>query len=531
MDEEIWNVFLSETEELTDSLEIEMMALERDGGSLQNAYRLVHTIKGNLRIVQLDRMEKLVHRTEDLFQENLGATGPLPAGFSGLVLFVIDLLRSILNAEGETPVDRSALEQFEVLLEAVSPGLAADLPEDLFSEEAAGGGATEPSRSKGTAGLLMKIDSRKLDEQLNVVGELITAGESLAQLLPEIEDNRFRKRTSSLLNLIHQLSENTLNLRMIPLNSMFSRFRRLIRDMAEEKNKQIRLTVTGEFTEVDKTIAEKLPDALTHLIRNAVDHGIESPEDRRNAGKEPAGTIELSARTDRGSIIIQVRDDGRGLDFDRILTKARQFPGWNGLEDEENLANLIFEPGFSTASAVTTISGRGVGMDAVRESILGLRGSLKVESERGKGTGFIIRLPLSLALIEGLLIQIGETCCIIPSEDVVECISPENRGEDYSNGTLSLLTWNGSPLPLINLTCSMGEETGCRDIDQVVIVRNQTGMTGLAVDGILNTIQTVIKPLPLLLRQVPWLQGTSVLGSGEPVLILDIPGLVSGYRK
>lgn len=519
MDSDIWKVFSEETQELCDDLEQLILEYEkgRSSDDLHKAYQHCHTIKGSLGIVGFEKLEALVHRTEDLFHECRTKAFTRTSEFVQIVLFVTDLVRQAVLIESDSFLDEELEQDFRdrLDLDFYAPA-EADAPQEretVFRKESG------PS--------LLRIDSGRLDELMDLTGELLTVGDSFRQMAADSGNGEFANKTSLLLNLIEQLSEKTLMMRMIPLASVMNRFKRTVHDLAQETGKRLVLDISGEQTEVDKTIAEKIVEPMIHLIKNCVDHGIGTEEERIAQAKDPVGRISISARQESDSIIIVVEDDGDGFNYDKILARARTMAGWNGSELEDDLAAMIFEPGFSTAAELSTISGRGMGMSAVKDSIAALRGSLGVHSEKGEGTRFEMRFPLSLALVDGLLIQMEDNYYIIPSDLVQECLALSPGEVDGSKLTASM-SWNGSVLPLLNLKRIMEMEG---EALSVVVVRNRSGSSvGLICDRIVNTIQTVVKPLSGLFKNEAWLQGSSVLGSGEPVLILNVDGLIDIFR-
>jgi two-component system, chemotaxis family, sensor kinase CheA len=517
MDDEIWKVFTSETLELTDTLEQSILSYEQNGRVevLKQAYHQTHSIKGSLGIIEFNKLEELVHHCEDLFQSCMNKAFTRKKLFVRVVLDMVDLVRKVINQENESSLDDETVSSFNDLLK-----------NDFYGEEEEASGNTRSKRNNPGEKKSLRVDSGKLDELLNLTGELLTAGDSFRQLSNELQDSRLSNRTSFLLGLIDQLSNQTLEMRMIPLSSVMNQFKRTVRDLAEETGKKIRLEISGEQTEVDKTIAERISDPLTHLLKNSIDHGIDFPEERKKSGKEPEGVIKLKAHHENDAIYITISDDGKGINYDKIRARAAENPDWQNLSSEKELADLIFEPGFSTADEVSNISGRGMGMAAVKESIQNLRGSLHIESEKGKGSSFVMKFPLSLALVEGLLIQMENNFYIIPSEDVIECIHIDPAVINQSLEVTST-EWNGSVLPIVNLKRVMKLEG---EAGNIVVVKNQNSSCGIVCDRVVDILQTVVKPLHPLLKQEAWMQGSSVLGSGEPVLILNMSGLINQFR-
>ncbi|HNX94003.1 MAG TPA: chemotaxis protein CheA [Holophaga sp.] len=324
--------------------------------------------------------------------------------------------------------------------------------------------------------------------------------------------------------LVEEIRDNALSLRMVQIGDTFSRFRRIVRDVSQELGKSIELEVHGAETELDKSIVEKLSDPLMHIVRNAIDHGIEPLELRRERGKPDVGSLMLNAFHESGSIVIEVSDDGGGLNKDRILAKAIErglVVEGASLSDSE-ITSLIFEPGFSTASSVSNLSGRGVGMDVVRRNIDELRGTVEVESYEGAGTTLRIRLPLTLAIIDGFRVGVEDTCYVVPLEMVIECLDLGPFLESEENHLINL---RGEVLPFLRLREIFGIP-GHAERERVVVVQFGDIRAGLVVDKLLGEFQTVIKPLGELFRHIKGIGGSTILGSGEVALILDVAQLI-----
>ena len=377
---------------------------------------------------------------------------------------------------------------------------------------------TADSRSSDTQ--TIRIDAGRLDRLIDMVGELVIAqaGVSITDHLSEAQGEVTR--------LIDEVRHSALALRMVPIGMTLRRFERVVRDVCVDLGKEVHLTITGGDAEMDKALVERISDPLLHLVRNSLDHGIESPDDRRKAGKPAQGQLRLNAYHDAGNIVIEVSDDGRGLDRDRILAKAVDrglVPPGATLADPE-IYDLIFEPGFSTADKVSNLSGRGVGMDVVRRNVAALRGSIEVESVRGHGATIRIRLPLTLAIIDGFLVGVGGSSFIVPLDRVTECVEfpTDDRDRDHMN-------LRGEVLPFIRLNQLFGlDDDGVRR--QSVVVVEQSGQrTGLVVDALLGEFQTVIKPLGPLFSSLKCVSGSTILGNGDVALILDVGPLVTEY--
>ena len=386
----------------------------------------------------------------------------------------------------------------------------------------------KPAESKSKDGRYVRVNADKLDELINLVGELVIASAGATLLARTCDNDPLQESTSTVSGLVEEILDGALRLRMIPIGDTFNRFRRVVRDVSQELGKDIDLIISGAETELDKTVVEKIGDPLMHLLRNAMDHGIESAAERLAAGKPAKGHLHLNAYHDSGSIVLEIADDGAGLNRDRILEKAQErgliAPGAS-LTDQE-IYNLIFEAGFSTAQAVTNLSGRGVGMDVVKRNITLLRGTVDLDSKPGQGTVIRIRLPLTLAIINGFLVGIGQSTYVIPLDMVQECIelSEDDRQVSREQGYLDL---RGEVLPLVYLRDHFQHEGPAARRQNVVVVRYAEHKAGLVVDDLLGEFQTVIKPLGKLFGALRGISGSTILGSGAVALILDIPALLS----
>lgn len=376
-------------------------------------------------------------------------------------------------------------------------------------------------------GSSVRVPSEKLDILVDLVGEMVTIQSLLSQAAAEEENPRFQLIAEEVERLTVELRNNTMSIRMLPIGSTFSKLKRLVRDLSRELGKEIELTTEGAETELDKTVIEKLNDPLVHLIRNSIDHGIEYPEGRKAAGKPAQGTVHLSAVHSGAHVLIRIKDDGAGLD-PRIIRAKGIEKGLISAEaelTERELFALILAPGFSTAKQVTSVSGRGVGMDVVKRSIDALRGAIDISSTRGIGTTITLKLPLTLAIIEGLLVKIGEEAFVVPLSVVEECIelTPEDRA--HANGR-HVSNVRGRIVPYIRLREQFrisGEE---QEIEQIVIVEAEGSRIGFVVDKVIGEHQTVIKTLGGIYKDVNGVSGATILGDGTVALILDVPHLV-----
>jgi len=379
------------------------------------------------------------------------------------------------------------------------------------------------AEKKAAESSLIRVHADKLDQLIDLVGELVIAGASANLLAKKSGEGALVEATSVLSRLVESIRDSALQLRMVQIGDTFNRFHRVARDVSKELGKDIELVISGAETELDKSVVEKIGDPLMHLVRNAMDHGIESAAQRAAAGKPVKGRVELNAYHDSGSIVIEVVDDGGGLNKDRIQAKALEKgilqPGQT-LSDQE-VVNLIFEAGFSTVEKVTNLSGRGVGMDVVRKNITALRGSVDVKTEPGQGSRFTIRLPLTLAIIDGFLTGVGKSSYVIPLDMVIECIELANTSVDRDYVNL-----RGEVLPYVRLRELFEVEGSRPPRENVVVVQYAGQKAGIVVDQLLGEFQTVIKPLGSLFKNMRGIGGSTILGSGEVALILDVQTLV-----
>jgi len=368
----------------------------------------------------------------------------------------------------------------------------------------------------------IRVDADKLDQLINLVGELIIAGASVNMIAQRAQVPALTEAISKLATLVEDVRDSALQLRMVKIGATFNRFSRVVHDVARDLGKDIALQIAGEETELDKTVVEKIGDPLMHLVRNAMDHGIESAALRATRGKPAQGTLKLNAFHDSGAIVITVQDDGGGLPRDKIFAKAVErglVDGAQHLSDEEVFA-LIFEPGFSTAEKVTNLSGRGVGLDVVKRNITALRGTVAVSSQAGLGTTVTVRLPLTLAIIDGFLVGVGRAVYAIPLDMIEECVKySAEPGHDYTN-------LRGEVLPFIRLREVFSISGQALKGENIVVLKHAGQKAGLVVDTLLGEFQTVIKPLGALFASSKCVSGSTILGSGDVALILDVPALV-----
>ncbi len=501
---------------------------------LERIFRNAHTIKGNAASLGIVSVAEFSHGIENLLQRLRAGTIPVNQQVVTLLLRSADALRELLPAsiDGSDTMsaENAALLQY-LARGSMGGGGAQSTPESerptkaLSSNVPPGRDETLITDRNGT----IRVDIRKLDRMLNLAGEITIAQGRLRQALEMgwAGGERVRNETFEIREQLERLSldlqDEIMKIRMVPVGPIFRQYIRVVRDVAVANRKEARLVMKGGDVELDLSVIEHLKDPLTHMIRNCLDHGIEFPETRLAQGKDPCGLITLNAFHDGGNIVIQLVDDGAGLNRDRILARAKE----QGLVVEgstptdHEIFQFIFRPGFSTAAAITELSGRGVGMDVVKREIEAARGSVGLDSETGKGTRVTIRLPLTLAIIEGFGVGVGDDTYILPLHTVRECLPfcGEEQSVDKSRGLINL---RGEPLSYIRLRSRFGTDAVQSGRESIVVVECDGLRAGLAVDALYGPRQTVIKPMGKPLIQSSCIAGSAILDNGRVALILDI---------
>ena len=446
-----------------------------------------------------------------------------------------DLTYSPLTGDADTPADNSttpdqkAPEEQEQQSQE-TPEVVAEKAPVIAEAQKAAKPAKAPKKAAESSSIRVSID--KVDSLINMVGELVITQSMLGQLGQDFDLSRLAKLQEGLSQLeqnTRELQESVMKIRMMPISFAFSRFPRLVRDLGGQLGKKVILETIGEQTELDKTVMEKINDPLVHLVRNSMDHGLETTEKRIAAGKSEEGTITLNAYHQGGNIVIEVADDGAGLNEDRILTKAIEkglVPENNSLTPEE-IHNLIFLPGFSTAEAVSDISGRGVGMDVVRRNIQALNGSIEVKSQRNVGSTFIIRLPLTLAILDGQLVKVCEETYIFPLVSIVESIQIHRSSLNHVTGSQYVMQLRDEYIPIVRLDQIFGLRDDKDVVDEMmlVVVEGDNEKIGIVVDDLLGQQQVVIKSLEQNYQKVSGISGATILGDGTVALIIDISSI------
>ncbi|RUO97529.1 chemotaxis protein CheA [Hyphomicrobium sp.] len=427
-------------------------------------------------------------------------------------MFIIDDMKLEIQQAGSKAIEPAASTAVDVPAEVSSP-----VPASRQAE----------SRSLPKGGESVRVPAERLDELMDRVGELVIAQSRLSQIAAASPDLNLRAVSEDIERLSNELRNTMMVLRMVPVGTLFSRFRRLVHDLARDTGKSIELTTEGEATEVDKTVIERLADPLVHLVRNSIDHGLETPDQRKTAGKPETGQVRLAAQHAGGEVVITITDDGRGIDRGRVRAKAEAqgliVP--NAQLSDQELLQLIFQPGFSTAQTITNLSGRGVGMDVVKRTVEALRGSIDLTSKPGVGSEVSLRIPLTLAIIDGLLVRVGKGRYVIPLSAVEECLELPVEQDMRSRGR-SFISLRDSLVPFLRLRELFQTGTEPDRYQKVVVVSTGSERVGLVVDQIIGDHQTVIKAMSKLHEDVAMFSGATILGDGAVALILDIPHLV-----
>ncbi|MFM1988284.1 MAG: hypothetical protein RJA99_1241 [Pseudomonadota bacterium] len=452
--------------------------------------------------------------------------------------FVRDEIELVLRALDEAEAD--AAPAASLPRESSAPAASAsaapsrgDAGDGSESARAAEGGT--PSRSArpregapaDDATRYIRVQADRLDEVINLLGELVIAGAGASLLARQAGQDTLIEANAQIGRLVEEIRNGTLQLRMVPIGETFARFRRVVRDTASQLGKDVALELVGGETELDKSMVERIADPLMHLVRNALDHGLESPADRAAAGKPARGRLVLAACHESGSVLIRITDDGRGIDRRKVLARAwdRGLLERGVVPSDEEICALIFEPGFSTAEQVTNLSGRGVGMDVVKRNIEALRGHVVLRSVEGEGTTVEIRLPLTLAIIDGFLIGVGPSRFVVPLETVVEVIESRIGPASFDARGRGLVELRGQPLPIVGLRALYSLESPHPERSSIVVLQAAGRRFGVVVDQLLGQHQTVIKPLGRMFRSLRGMSGSTILGNGEVALIIDVGAL------
>ena len=528
--------FVAESAESLDRIEQSLVAAENrpsDPELLEEMFRAAHTIKGNASALEFPQLAGFAHVVEDLLEAVRKQEVTMSRDVINLLLQGIDGLRALVPAAAAGNDGLSAVQHELKNAMASRAASAAGTKQEVegasyekFSPNAVPGAALPQLNARNRT---LRVDIEKLDQMLNLTGEIAIAQGRLRRLIEGVHSDQSRKLLEvhrEIESLQKNLQEQVMGVRLVPVGPMFQQLVRAVRDLSHSHHKLVRLEIVGHDVEVDTRVLEHLKDPLLHMIRNAVDHGIESANERRAKGKNPCGSLKLSACHKAGNILIQLSDDGAGFDRERILEKAHALgivPEGEKINDRE-LFNLVFRSGFSTAEEVTDISGRGVGMDVVRKNIELLRGNIEIQSEPEQGTTITIRLPLTLAIIDGFSVVANDETYVIPLEMISECV--ELPAEQISREKVGVINLRGEPLPYVRLREVFGQPDRLAARENVVVVHREGGHAGIAVEKLLGECQAIIKPLNRIFRDVPGVSGSTILDSGRVALILDVGSLL-----
>jgi two-component system, chemotaxis family, sensor kinase CheA len=583
-DPELLRDFIEEAKEHLSSIELNMLGLEtnpKDLEAINAVFRPFHSIKGVAGFINLIEIHRLSHEVENLL--DLARSGKLAITDSviDIVLGATDILKGLLeelengqsgrkepsplvlnfmekvkNFNGD-PVVSDEMPVRKVGKILVEHGvLEAEAVEDIVEEGKVDGKKFgETAIDKGVAtprevskalreqrhtienSASVRVDTHKLDNLVDMVGELVIA-QSMVLQNPEIlkiSDQKLQKDSVQLNRITAELQRISMSMRMVPIKSTFQKMIRLVRDLSKKSGKEVVLKMEGEETEIDRNMVEEIYEPLVHMIRNSVDHGIEMPEDRTRAGKDPTGTVFISAEQKGGNIVIDIEDDGRGLDGKRIREKAieRGIISASDQHDEKAIFDLIFHAGFSTKDKVTDVSGRGVGMDVVKKCIERLRGKMEISSQFGKGSAFHVKLPLTMAIIDGMIIQIGAERYIVPTIALKESLRASQEAYFTVQGRGELVKVRDSLMPLVRLHSYLNEEPKHYNPWEALLMVVTEGDKSycLLADEIVGRQEVVIKSLGDMFQQLPGISGGAILGDGKISLIIDVKGIISLYEE
>ncbi len=551
--DELREQFVTESRELLDQMEQDLIQLEKDPQNeetLKSVFRALHSLKGNAGFLNLKDINEVAHQAETIFDLARNREIVLNSKQISLILKIIDFLRLAVDgmAEGRPVVIPGKLGLIDLLREMTktkedsTPEPKEEAEETRAGEEQAT--AKEKKEEENPeknvkvpkvkkVGEVIRVDVEKLNRLMDLVGEIVIA-ESMVSHHPELADlnlESFEKAIAYLQKNIRELQDLATSMRMIPLSGLFSKMRRLVRDISVKKQKQVELVISGGETEVDRSVIEHISDPLVHILRNSIDHGIEDKEERLKKGKPEQGVITLDARRVGGEIWIVIADDGRGLDKEKILKRAIERKLINEKTDkltDDQIYNLIFTPGFSTAEKVTNISGRGVGMDVVKKNVEKIRGRIDVSTIPGQGTTIHLKIPLTTAIIDGMLMRVDQSLYAIPTLDIRESLQVQSQEViDLVDGQ-EVIKVRDQIIPVIRLQ-ELHNKTGAwRPLQEgIVVITQSTGHpVGFLVDEIVGQQQLVIKPLPHYIGKLPGVSGCAVLGDGNICLILDLASMV-----
>jgi two-component system chemotaxis sensor kinase CheA len=578
--------FLEEANEHLSSIELNILALEENpenNEAINAVFRPFHSIKGVAGFLNLKEIHVLSHETENLLDDARAGRLAITNDIIDLILQSVDLLKILLghvskavsetaplasSAEvvgsfvnqirvrrenepsmassavkkvGEILVDRGVLESSTVEdIAAKSKAKGVKIGEEIVQEGLTSvrevSCALREQRTAKENASSVRIDTQKLDNLVDMVGELVIAQSMVLQnpYLQSIKDQKYQKDSVQLRRITNELQRISMSMRMVPIKSTFQKMIRVVRDLCKKSGKEANLEMRGEETEIDRNMVEEIYEPLVHMIRNSIDHGIEAPEERIRVGKDAIGRVLIAAEQKGGNILIDIKDDGRGIDVDRVRSKAVErgiIPSDEPL-DHRAVCELIFHPGFSTKETITDVSGRGVGMDVVKRSVEALKGKIDIYNTPGRGTHFQFKLPLTTAIIDGMIIHVGDERYVVPTISLKESFRPGREAYSTVHGMGETIMVRQTLMPLLRLHEVLGVEPRCREPwEGILLVVNEDGKSYcLLADEIVGRQEVVIKSLGASLRRVAGVSGGAILGDGKVALILDVKGIVSRYE-
>ncbi len=583
-DAELLGEFITESSELIAGAEEALLTLETDPDDVEAigmVFRAFHTVKGTAAFMDLTLISELGHHAESLLSRVRDGEIRYGGGYADLSLRALDMIKDLISAVkdalggGRLTKPDGYDDLMGILADPEAAGISNELDEvsaprlgdvlvaqgkverkqveqtaqrhpdekigaAMVKDKAAsvtdvGRALRTQKRLQGSNQMVessVRMSTQRLDRLIDMVGELVIAHSMVAQdeVVVNGEHHGLLKKISHTSKIVRELQGLSMSMRMVPLKASFNKMARLVRDLSRKVGKQITFETEGEDTEIDRNLVDVINDPLVHMVRNAVDHGIELPEIRVKNGKPEYGTVKLSAYHSAGNVVVEINDDGKGLDREAILAKAKQ----RGLIDEgsspsdREVFNLVFEPGFSTAQTVTDVSGRGVGMDVVRKNIESLRGQTEIKSEPGKGSVFKMSLPLTLAIIDGMVVRVGSEAYIIPTVSIIRSIKPEPGDISTVHHQVEMLSLRGELIPLFRLAdlYHIDDAKQSQNQEIVVVVEDEERQAGLIIDDLIGRQQVVIKTLGETMNAIPGIAGGAIMPSGRVGLIVDVGSLV-----
>jgi two-component system chemotaxis sensor kinase CheA len=583
-DPELLKEFIEEAKEHLSTIELNMLGLEtnpEDTEAINTVFRPFHSIKGVAGFLNLTEIHHLSHEVENLLDSARSGKLAVTDSVIDIVLGGTDILKGLLEEleKGQggrretSPIVKNFLEKVKNFSGDPSVGSAIPvrkvgeilvehgvLEDDAvdgiaekgksegrkFGETAIEEGAASPrevskalreQRHNTESAASVRVDTRKLDNLVDMVGELVIAQSMVLQNseILKVKDQKLQKDSVQLTRITAELQRISMSMRMVPIKSTFQKMTRLVRDLSKKMGKEVVLNMKGEETEIDRNMVEEIYEPLVHMVRNSIDHGIEVPEERIRAGKNPTGTILIAAEQKGGNIVIDIEDDGRGLDSKKIRDKGIERGIISASEqlDENAIFELIFHPGFSTNEKVTEVSGRGVGMDVVKKCVERLRGKMEISSHLGKGSSFHMKIPLTMAIIDGMIIQIGAERFIVPTISLKESLKLSKEAYYTVHGSGELVKVRNCMMPLVRLHDFFNEEPKYRNAWEGLLLVVTEGVKSycLLADAIVGRQEVVIKSLGGLFQQLSGVSGGAILGDGKVALIIDVKGIISQYEE